>query len=300
MVMIKKPNRRLVARRINTKKSGAHLLQFTDGKVLDLSSAKVMGVLNITPDSFSDGGKFNTKDQALKQAIKMVEDGAAIIDIGGESTRPNAKKVSVVEELDRVIPIIESIKQELDTIVSIDTSKAEVMSEAILAGADMINDVCALSADGALAIAVKTKVPVCIMHMSGDPTTMQQNPKYDDVVTEVLKFLSDQANKLIKAGVDKSKIIIDPGFGFGKTLAHNLTLLKNLKQFSESDFPVLVGISRKSMLGSILNTDNPADRLYGSISGAVIATMHGAKIIRAHDVKATTDAVKIANAVLAQ
>lgn len=259
-----------------------------------------MGVLNVTPDSFSDGGQFNNQSKALNQAIKMVKQGAVIIDIGGESTKPNAEKISIQEELDRVIPVIERIKQELNIALSIDTSKPKVMSEAIRAGADMVNDVRALSTKGAIEIVAKAKVPVCIMHMQGNPRTMQQKPIYTNVVTEVLAFLTDRTNTLIQAGISQSKILIDPGFGFGKTLEHNLSLLRNLNQFSESLFPVLIGISRKSMLGTILDTNDTNARLYGSLSAAAIATLHGAKIIRVHDVKATVETIKIANAVLAR
>lgn len=264
-------------------------------RTLDFASPVVMGILNVTPDSFSDGGLFTQLDSALRQAEKMLKDGAEIIDIGGESTRPGAQAVNESEELDRVIPIIEKINQELDVVVSIDTSKALVMTEAAAAGAGLINDVMALRADGALDAASQTGLPVCLMHMQGEPRSMQMEPLYDNVVTEVSAFLNAQAEKCIAAGMNKNQIIIDPGFGFGKTLSHNISLFKNLKQFQDLDYPVLVGASRKSMLGQIIGK-KVDDRLAASIALATMAAINGAAIIRVHDVAETVDAVKVANA----
>jgi len=265
------------------------------GRQLQLDSPVVMGILNVTPDSFSDGGLFSSTDKALRQAEKMLEDGAQIIDIGGESTRPGAQSVSSSEELDRVIPVIERIHQELDVIISIDTSKAIVMTEAAGAGAGMINDVMALRAGGARIAAEKTGLPVCLMHMQGEPRIMQSNPQYNNVVAEVKTFLTQRIEECLSAGIKKQQIIIDPGFGFGKTLAHNIELFKQLKQFIKLQYPVLVGASRKSMIGRITarKTDK---RLSGSIALAALAAEKGAAIIRVHDVAETLDAIKIAKA----
>jgi len=260
----------------------------------------VMGILNVTPDSFSDGGLFTNIDSALRQAEKMVADGAMIIDVGGESTRPGAKSVSNSEELDRVIPIIEKLHQELDVIISIDTSKAMVMTEAARAGAGIINDVMALQQRGALRAAQKTGLPVCLMHMKGKPRTMQANPEYEDVVTEVKDFLTGQVKKCLKQGIQKEKIIIDPGFGFGKTLAHNISLFKHLGELKSLGFPVLVGASRKTMIGQITGRE-VQERLAGSLALATMvalkmAALNGASIIRVHDVAETVDAIKVAHA----
>ncbi len=250
-----------------------------------------MGVLNCTPDSFSDGGCFIAPDLALRQAIKMVEEGAAIIDVGGESTRPGAVAVSLQEELDRVLPVIEAIVAEVPVIVSIDTSKAEVMDAAVRAGAGLINDVCALQQVGALQTAVELQVPVCLMHMQGQPRSMQAHVKYTNAVQEVLSFLQKRADVCVAAGIDKNNLIIDPGFGFGKTLEHNKQLMQQLNEFVASDFPVLVGVSRKSMIGAILDKE-VSERLFGSVALAALAVWQGAHIIRAHDVAATVDVVK--------
>ncbi|MFB1035238.1 MAG: dihydropteroate synthase, partial [Sinobacterium sp.] len=216
------------------------------GKFLDLSSPRVMGILNVTPDSFSDGGAFNILENSLAQAGLMLSEGADIIDIGGESTRPGARDVSVQQELDRVIPVIELICQRFDTIVSIDTSKAQVMTEAVNAGASLINDVRALQEKGALDAAVVAKVPVCLMHMQGQPRVMQQNPRYDDVVKDVMMFLQDRISVCRVTGIAQEQIIVDPGFGFGKSLEHNYQMLANLEEFQTLNVPVLAGMSRKS------------------------------------------------------
>jgi len=267
------------------------------GRILNFETPAIMGILNVTPDSFSDGGLYHCVDSALQQAEKMHMAGAQIIDIGGESTRPGAQAVSAEEELDRVIPIIEKLHQQLDVIISIDSSKAEVMTAAAAAGAGMINDVMALRADSALDAAVKTGLPVCLMHMQGEPRTMQTEPQYDNVISEVELFLQQQAERCIAAGINKNQIIIDPGFGFGKTLEHNISLFKHLKQLQELAYPVLVGASRKSMLGQITGKA-VEDRLAGSLALAAMATINGAQIIRVHDVAETIDVVKVTKAIM--
>jgi dihydropteroate synthase len=268
-------------------------MQFRN-KFLDLSASKVMGILNVTPDSFSDGGVFNMLENGLTQAALMLSEGADIIDIGGESTRPGAEAVAVQQELDRVIPVIESIVQRFDTIISIDTSKAQVMTEAISAGASLINDVRALQEDGALDAAVAAKVPVCLMHMQGQPRVMQQNPCYDDVVKDVMLFLQQRISICRKAGISEDQIIVDPGFGFGKSIEHNYQMLAHLEEFHKLNVPVLAGMSRKSMIGNLLQRTID-QRLAGNIAVATVAAQKGAQIIRVHDVKETVDAVKIIN-----
>ncbi len=265
-------------------------------KQLDLSTPCVMGVLNVTPDSFSDGGLFTNVDSALRQASSMLEEGASILDIGGESTRPGAQPVSDQQELDRVIPVIEAINKELDVIISIDTSKAVVMREAIKAGAHFVNDVYALRGEHAEQTVAELNVPVCLMHMQGEPRTMQTEPVYQDVVAEVLQFLQERANACMAAGISPQQIILDPGFGFGKTLQHNLALFRALPEFIKTGMPVLVGVSRKSMIGSIL--DLPVDkRLHGSTALASLAVWLGASIIRVHDVGPTYQAIQMVMAV---
>ena len=267
-------------------------------KHLDLSQPQVMGVLNVTPDSFSDGGRFVARDAALAHARQMFEEGAAVIDVGGESTRPGAAPVSEQEELDRVIPVIEAIAAELPVIISVDTRKPLVMQAAVTAGASMINDVCALREDGALDIAAKLNVPVCLMHMQGEPRTMQAAPHYQDVVAEVKAFLEERVAACKRAGITRERLLLDPGFGFGKGLEHNMQLLKHLDAFQDLDLPLVVGVSRKSLIGAVLNV--PAgERLYGSIALAALAVWQGAAIIRAHDVAATVQALKMIAAVKA-
>ncbi len=266
------------------------------GKTLDLSKPQIMGVLNVTPDSFSDGGLFIDPKKALLQAHKLFHEGAAIVDVGGESTRPGAAPVSTEEEMDRVIPVIEAIHNDLPVIVSIDTSKPQVMREAVRAGAGLINDVYALRQPGAVQTVADLNVPVCLMHMQGEPRTMQHNPQYTDVINEVKEFLQQRVVDCVHAGIDKNRLIIDPGFGFGKSVQNNLTLVKHLPAFLSLDLPVLVGFSRKSTIGAIL--DKPADdRVIGSVSLAAIACWLGAHIFRVHDVKQTADALKLCNAV---
>ncbi|WP_293745723.1 dihydropteroate synthase [uncultured Paraglaciecola sp.] len=268
-------------------------MQFKD-KFLDLSTPKVMGILNVTPDSFSDGGVFNVLENGLARADLMLSEGADIIDIGGESTRPGAQDVSVQQELDRVIPIIEAISQRFDSIISIDTSKAKVMTEAVNAGASLINDVRALQEHGALEAAVAANVPVCLMHMQGQPRVMQQNPQYDNVVEDVMTFLQDRISVCLQLGIAQEQIIVDPGFGFGKSLEHNYQILANLQLFHKLKVPVLAGMSRKSMIGNLLQRE-VEQRLAGNIAVATVAAQKGAQIIRVHDVKETVDAVKIIN-----
>ncbi len=263
------------------------------GKLLDLSRPQVMGILNVTPDSFSDGGAFLAPDAAIEQAEAMVRAGAAIIDVGGESTRPGAAPVPLQQELDRVVPVIEALHAELPVIISIDTSKPEVMRAAVTAGAGMINDVCALRRQGALAAAVECRVPVCLMHMQGEPRTMQQQPRYEDVVAEVGAFLQQRVAACLQAGLSREQLLLDPGFGFGKALRHNLRLLRRLPEIESLGFPLLVGLSRKSMIGALLGERPVGQRLHGSVAAATLAAWMGASIVRVHDVAATVDALRI-------
>ena len=258
----------------------------------DKPQAQVMGILNVTPDSFSDGGQFATFDKALAQVEIMILDGVDIIDIGGESTRPGAVDVSEEDELARVIPLLKAIKSKFDIKVSIDTSKAEVMSQAIAHGADIINDVRALQNEGCLAVLAKSKVPICLMHMQGLPRSMQENPQYDDVISEIKQFFIDRIQVCEQAGINRERLILDPGFGFGKTLEQNYQLLAQLHQFSDFGLPLLSGTSRKSMIGNLLSR-NVDERLAGSLTTAIIAAQQNASIIRVHDVKETVDALKV-------
>ena len=261
-------------------------------KFIDLSKPQVMGILNVTPDSFSDGGKHADVNQAAEHALQMVDEGATFIDIGGESTRPGAPEVSLQEELDRTIPVIEAVAKNASCVISIDTSKAEVMREAVSVGAGLINDVRALQEPGALEAASEAGVPVCLMHMQGQPRTMQNNPSYDDVVEDVAQFLLERAKACKASGIAQEKILFDPGYGFGKSLEHNYALVKHLPKLMDLGYPVLVGMSRKSMIGNLLNR-KVDERLAGSISLATIVAQMGAQIIRVHDVKETADAVNI-------
>ncbi|MBC7755871.1 MAG: dihydropteroate synthase [Bdellovibrio sp.] len=263
---------------------------------LDLTAPKVMGIVNVTPDSFSDGGQFAASNLAIEHALELAEEGAAILDIGGESTRPNAVPVGLQEELGRVIPVIEALVSKVNIPISIDTYKPQVMQAAIAAGASIVNDVRALQEEGAIEVVAKSNAGVCLMHMQGTPQTMQVNPQYDNVVNEVIAFLQSRQQACIDAGITKDRIVLDPGFGFGKTRAHNIVLIQHLHQFSTLGQPLLVGLSRKSILGQL--TDNDVDaRLYASIAANVIAALNGAKIVRVHDVKATVDALKIVSAI---
>ncbi len=266
------------------------------GRELDLSRCHVMGILNVTPDSFSDGGQFNRPDAALARARQMVADGATFIDIGGESTRPGATPVSVQEELDRVCPVVEAAARELDAVISVDTSAPEVMAETAKLGAGLINDVRALQRDGAPEVAAQASIPVCIMHIQGEPDTMQDRPDYRNVRREVSAFLTERMRVAELAGIRPENILLDPGFGFGKSLEHNLQLLACLEQMHILGHPLLVGVSRKSMLGHITGRD-VNERLPASVAAATIAAMKGASIIRVHDVRETVDAVRVVAAV---
>ncbi len=265
---------------------------------MDLSQPRVMGILNVTPDSFSDGGNFLSVDRAVARAIEMVAEGAAIIDVGGESTRPGSATVSVEEELRRVVPVIEALSQEISVPISIDTSKPEIMRQAVAAGAGMINDVTALRAVGALETARDAEVPVCLMHMQGEPRTMQAEPRYEDVVFEVNQFLLDRVEACEQAGIPSRRLVLDPGFGFGKTVEHNLRLLAGLDRLVENGLPVLVGLSRKSLIGKLLGDAPVERRLYGSLALGVMAAVKGAGLIRVHDVRPTFEALLAVQAVL--
>jgi dihydropteroate synthase len=264
--------------------------------VLGLERPLVMGVLNVTPDSFSDGGRFVRPDDAVARGLQMAEEGAAIIDIGGESTRPGAQSIAVQEELQRVVPVIARLRPRTQAILSVDTSKPQVMQAAAAAGADMINDVRALREPGALEAAVLSGCAVCLMHMQGEPRTMQQAPSYADVVGEVRAFLGARVQACLAAGLPLERMVLDPGFGFGKTLAHNLELLRRLGELSVQDLPILAGLSRKSLVGALTGRA-AGERLHGSIALAVVAALHGARILRVHDVAATVDALNVLTAV---
>lgn len=272
-------------------------LALGNGRSLVLDRPHIMGVVNVTPDSFSDGGEFATAERAIAHALELAAEGASLIDIGGESTRPGAQAVSAAQELDRVAPVVEAVAAE-GIAVSVDTSKPEVMRAAAAAGAAMINDVRALQEDNALQVVAESGLAVCLMHMQGEPRTMQANPAYDDVVEEVSAFLLARAGDCERAGISRDRIVLDPGFGFGKRLQHNLALLAHLDSFAGQGYPLLVGISRKSMLGSLL--DRPVvERLAGSLAAASLSAWLGAHIIRVHDVAATRDVLKVVAAVRA-
>ena len=263
-----------------------------NNKTLDLSTPKIMGILNFTPDSFSDSGKFFQLDKALFQVETMLKQGASIIDIGGESTRPMAEEVTLEQELERVVPLVEAVRKRFDCWISVDSSKAQVMQEAAKVGMDLINDIRALQEPDALQTAVRLALPVCIMHMQGQPRTMQLNPHYDDVVADVLKFMQQRTEQCLASGIKKENLIWDPGFCFGKSVQHTYCLLQQFSVFCEQGYPVLAGISRKSMIGAVL--DKPVEqRTVGSVAAALIAAMKGARILRVHDVGETADALKI-------
>ncbi|MHA6495372.1 dihydropteroate synthase [Pseudomonas borbori] len=265
-------------------------------RFLDLTRPQVMGILNVTPDSFSDGGKFSQRDAALRHAEAMMQAGATLIDVGGESTRPGARAVSPLEELERVAPVVEAIAEALDVIISVDTSTPSVMREAARLGAGLINDVRSLQRDGALDAAADSGLPVCLMHMRGEPTTMQQDPFYTDVVVEVRDFLQARMSACEAAGIVADRLILDPGFGFAKNLAHNLTLFKHLDSLHGLGRPLLVGVSRKSMIGRVLGHE-VGGRLCGSLALAALAVSKGAHILRVHDVAETVDVVRMLAAV---
>lgn len=265
-------------------------------RTLDLSRPQVMGILNVTPDSFSDGGRYNRIDAALRHAEQMLEAGAAIIDVGGESTRPGAPPVSAEEELQRVAPVVEQLVCRLDALVSVDTSSPALMREAALLGAGMINDVRSLSRDGALQAAAQGNLAVCLMHMQGEPQTMQDSPQYDDVTTAVRTFLADRVAACEAAGIARERLLIDPGFGFAKTLAHNLSLFRHMQALHDLHLPLLVGVSRKSMIGKVLGREVD-QRLAGSLALAALAVKQGAHILRVHDVAETVDVLRMLEAV---
>jgi dihydropteroate synthase len=265
-------------------------------RFLDLSRPQVMGILNVTPDSFSDGGRYGQRDAALRHAEAMLQAGATLIDVGGESTRPGARAVSPVEELERVAPIVEAIAAELDVIISVDTSTPAVIRETARLGAGLINDVRSLQRDGAVDAAADSGLPVCLMHMRGEPSTMQQSPQYPDVVAEVREFLLERLAACAAAGIGAERVIFDPGFGFAKTLEHNLSLFKHLQALHALGRPLLVGVSRKSMIGKVLGHE-VGERLYGSLALAALALSKGAHILRVHDVAQTVDVVRMIAAV---
>ena len=270
---------------------------YANNKVLDLNIPQIMGILNFTPDSFSDSGQFYQLDKALIQIEKMLQAGASIIDIGGESTRPNADEVTLEQELERVVPLVEAVRKRFDCWISVDTSKAQVMVESAKVGMDLINDIRALQEPQALETALGLGLPVCLMHMQGQPRTMQANPHYDDVVAEVLEFLQKRTALCLEEGMKPENIIWDVGFGFGKTVQHNYKLLQQLARFAAEGFPLLAGLSRKSMIGAVLDK-TVEQRVMGSAAGALIAAMNGATILRVHDVEQTADVLKIWQATL--
>lgn len=263
----------------------------------DLSHPRVMGILNVTPDSFSDGGRHNSLNDALLHAHALISAGATMIDVGGESTRPGAAEVSEEEEIERVVPVVEAIARRFEVFISVDTSKPRVIRESASAGAHLINDVRSLQEPGALEAAADSGLPVCLMHMQGEPRTMQQAPHYDDLMGEVNAFFQQHIARCTAAGIAKQKLLLDPGFGFGKNLAHNYQLLARLSEFHHFGLPLLVGMSRKSMIGQLLNVP-PEQRTIGSVACAVIAAMQGAQIVRVHDVKETVEAMRVVEATL--
>jgi dihydropteroate synthase len=269
------------------------------GRALKFDRPRVLGIVNVTPDSFSDGGEHDSVDAAVAHGLRLTGEGADVLDVGGESTRPGAQEVAVEEELRRVVPVIERLARESGVPVSVDTSKPEVMRAAVAAGAGMINDVRALRREGALEAAAELGVPVVLMHMRGEPGAMQDAPEYDDVVADVHRFLAERIFAAEMAGIERRRIVADPGFGFGKTLEHNMALLAQLARFSELGVPVLAGLSRKRSIGDLTGRDDARDRVFGSVAAALIAAQRGAMLLRVHDVAATVDAIKVWNAVAA-
>ena len=263
------------------------------GRALVLDRPRLMGIVNVTPDSFSDGGVYLDPQRAIEHGLRLVEEGADVLDIGGESTRPGAEAITGEEEIARVVPVIQALAAKVSVPISVDTSKAAVMRAAVAAGAGLINDVRALREEGALDAAAELRVPVCLMHMQGEPRTMQASPQYDDVVGEVKRFLADRILACEFAGVDKKRLLVDPGFGFGKKLEHNLGLLRAIKDFTGLGVPLLVGLSRKGMIGALTGRDSAADRVHGSVAAALLAAQGGAAVLRVHDVAATRDALTV-------
>ena len=269
------------------------------GRVLKLDRTRVMGIVNVTPDSFSDGGDHASTDAAVAHALKLAAEGADLLDVGGESTRPGAQEVPLEEELRRVVPVIERLARQTGLPISVDTCKPEVMRAAVQAGAGMINDVCALRREGALETAAALGVPVVLMHMLGEPRSMQEDPRYDDVVAQVHRFLAERIFAAELAGIPKKHLVADPGFGFGKTTVHNLELLARLDRFAELGVPVLAGLSRKRSIGELTGRQAAAERAAGSVAAHLLAAQRGARIVRVHDVAATVDALKVWEAVAA-
>ncbi len=267
------------------------------GRRVPLDRPRLMGIVNVTPDSFSDGGAHEDPESAIAHALRLVDEGADIVDVGGESTRPGAAPVSSDEEIRRVVPVIQALAARTAVAVSVDTSHPDVMRAAVAAGAGLINDVRALRQDGSLQAAAELGVPVCLMHMQAQPDTMQDAPHYDDVIGEIHRFLADRLFACEMSGIDRKRLIVDPGFGFGKTLAHNLALLAGLDRFADLNVPLLAGLSRKGMIGALTGGDVPRDRLHGSVAAAVLAAERGAAILRVHDVGATRDALAVQHAV---
>jgi dihydropteroate synthase len=263
------------------------------GRELRLDQPRIAGIINVTPDSFSDGGLHFDASAAIAHGLRLVEEGADLLDVGGESTRPGAEEVSAQEEIARVVPVIEALAKQTSVPIAIDTSKAEVMRAAVAAGAGFINDVFALRREGALDAAADLKVPVCLMHMQGEPRTMQQDPHYDDVVSDVRRFLAERIFACEMSGIDKKRIVVDPGFGFGKTLEHNLALLRALDQFAALGVPLLAGLSRKAMIATLTGREKHSDRAAGSAAAALLAVQKGAAIVRVHDVAVTRDALAV-------
>ena len=280
------------------KVSSKNVVEWPRGRLDFSAGCVVMGVLNVTPDSFSDGGRFFDADKAIEKGEQMAAEGAAIIDVGAESTRPGSKGVSVDEQIKRAIPVIDALCKKIDVPISIDSYKVEVAKAALEAGAGMINDITALSDERMGELAAEQQVPVVLMHMQGTPATMQAEPKYDDVVSEVLQFLLERAKRAEEFGIERKKIFIDPGIGFGKTLEHNLLLLRNLDKFVATGYRVLVGTSRKSFIGQITGKENPADRIYGTAASVALCVAAGVSIVRVHDVAKMVDVVKTANAIV--
>ena len=268
-----------------------------NGRPLTLDRPRVVGILNVTPDSFSDGGQFASVEAAVAHGLRLAEEGADMLDVGGESTRPGAADVPVEDELKRVIPVIEQLVARTSLPIAIDTSKPEVMRAAVAAGAGMINDVYALRRDGAMDAAAQLRVPICLMHMQGEPRSMQDEPHYEDVVGEVHRFLMDRLFSCEMAGIDRRNVMVDPGFGFGKTLEHNLALLRKLERFADLGSGVYAGLSRKAMIGTLIGRQEPAERAAGSVAAALIAVQRGARMVRVHDVAPTVDALKVWHAV---
>jgi len=287
----------LVLRLKMGKVRGEDLVEWPRGKLNFSNGCIVMGVLNVTPDSFSDGGKFFDTDKAIKHGLQMAADGAAIIDVGGESTRPGAEPISIEEQIKRVIPVIEALANKINIPISIDTYNYEVTKAALNAGAAMLNDITALSDERMGKLAAEQQVPVVLMHMQGAPATMQAEPKYEDVVSEVLEFLSKRAKRAEKFGIPKERIFIDPGIGFGKTLEHNLELLRNIHKFVATGYRVCIGTSRKSFIGKLTGKENPANRIFGTAATVALCVAAGVSIVRVHDVAEMVDVVNVSRAI---